>query len=320
MRAPDFWIRGGLLAWLLSPAGMVWARLAERRQRLGNPQPAEVPVICVGNLIAGGAGKTPVALSIAHRIEDSHFLSTGYGGYEAGPLRVDPMRHSFHRVGDEPLLLSGVAPCWVAKDRLAGAHAAAKDGAKCIIMDDGYQDPSLRKDVSLVVVDGHIGFGNGRCMPAGPLRETIEAGLRRATAIVMLGEDKTKALSRNPGLPVLRAKLGYEAEAPALAGQRVIAFAGIGRPNKFFHALKTLGANVVEAYAFADHHPYHPQEIGELTEKAEELGAALITTAKDIVRVPAHMRDVIGVLRMVVTWDDEDALLRLLSHATQGLR
>jgi tetraacyldisaccharide 4'-kinase len=306
------------LSWLLAPLGWGWAAGAARRQRRGRPQPASIPVVCIGNLTVGGAGKTPVALSVARRLRGAHFLSTGYGGSAIGPVKVDAHRDSYERVGDEPLLLAEIAPCWVAKDRLAGAHAAEKAGASCIVMDDGYQDPTLRKDVSLVVVDGHVGFGNGRCMPAGPLRESIAAGLRRATAVVMLGEDKRGALAYCEGLPVLYATLEPELEAAALDGQRVVAFAGIARPQKFFQTLEALGAKVVEAYAFDDHHPYHRVEIGELKAEAEKRGAALITTTKDIVRVPFHLRESIGVLRMTVTWHDEMALFKILGRAIPG--
>jgi tetraacyldisaccharide 4'-kinase len=250
---------------------------------------------------------------VAHRIAGAHFLSTGYGGSLAGPVKVDARRDTYDRVGDEALLLADIAPCWVAKDRVAGARAAARHGARCLVLDDGFQDPVLRHDIALVVVDGHVGFGNGRCMPAGPLREPIAAGLRRADAVVLLGEDRRGAVALCGDLPVLRATLEPEAEASALAGRPVIAFAGIGRPQKFFHTLEKIGADVVEAYAFDDHHPYHPHEIGELQDEAAKRGASLVTTTKDIVRVPPRLRDTIAVLRMTVTWRDEAALLRLLA-------
>jgi tetraacyldisaccharide 4'-kinase len=185
-------------------------------------------------------------------------------------------------------------------------------------MDDGYQNPSLKKDVALLVVDGHVGFGNGRCMPAGPLREPIGRALSRATAVVIVGEDRAGVAAIVAGKPILRAKLEPEAEASALAGQSVVAFAGIGRPEKFFHTIEALGANVVEAYSFPDHHAYQASEIGELVTIAETHAAALITTSKDIIRVPPHQRDRIGVLRIVVTWEDEAALLDILGPATRA--
>ncbi len=315
MRAPEFWINGGPLSVGLAPLGWLWAAGSALRGALTTPYQAPIPVVCIGNLVAGGAGKTPVARSVASRLPGAHFLSLGYGGSEQGPLLVNPNKHQPDRVGDEALLLAEVAPCWVAKDRAAGAREAARHGAACLVMDDGFQNPSLHKDVSLLVVDGHTGFGAGRCIPAGPLREPVPRGLRRATALVILGEDR-RNLARLAGeVPVLRARLEPEAEALGLAGQNVVAFAGIGRPAKFFHSLEKLGANLVEAYAFPDHYPYRPAEITELLATAEKHAAALITTTKDFVRIPAHLRDQVAVLRITVTWDDEAELMRVLAPA-----
>lgn len=317
MRAPNFWVKEGPLSLALAPLGWMWAAGSACRGLFGTSFKAPIPVVCIGNVVAGGAGKTPVALSIAHRLAGAHFLSRGYGGREEGPLLVNPKKHDHLQVGDEPLLLAEVAPCWVARDRVAGAKRAAAKGASCLILDDGFQNPSLKKDVALLVVDGHVGFGNGRCMPAGPLREPISRALARATAVVILGEDRAGVAQRVAGRPILRATLEPEAEASALAGQRVVAFAGIGRPEKFFQMLETQGATVVEAYSFPDHYPYLASEIGELITIAETHAAALITTTKDIIRVPAHQRDAIGVLRIVVTWDDETALMKILRPAVK---
>ncbi len=320
MKAPSFWTEGGLLSDLLAPVGWLWAVGSAWRAKRGvNPYRAPIPVICIGNLVAGGAGKTPVALSLAEMIPGAHFLSQGYGGSEQGPLRVDPQTHTHRQVGDEPLLLGEVAPCWVSKNRAKGAKAAAAAGAKVLIMDDGFQNPSLVKDLSIIVVDGHVGFGTGRCIPAGPLREPISWGLARAGAVVIVGEDKKNVakLARQHKVPVLRAHLEHEAEASSLAGQPVVAFAGIGRPNKFFTSLDRLGANIVEAYAFPDHHPYHPNEISELVGRATMHEAALITTAKDMVRIPPHLRGEIGVLNVIVAWEDEDAVLKVLSNVVK---
>jgi tetraacyldisaccharide 4'-kinase len=313
MRAPEFWQTGGLISGLLAPLGWLWAGGAGLRASRGGGRRAPVPVICVGNLSVGGAGKTPVAESIARLLPGAHFLSKGYGGSASGPLRVEPHRHSYRQTGDEPLLLAEVAPCWVAKDRVAGALAAAQAGARCLVLDDGFQDPSLHKDISLVVVDGHAGFGNGRCLPAGPLREPIDRGLRRADAVVLLGEDRHGVRQRVAPLPVLQAWLEPEAEAQILVGRKVVAFAGIGRPAKFFQSLERIGAQIVEGYAFPDHYPYHTSEINELTRAASHHSAFLITTAKDLVRVPANLRDQMAVLQMDVVWQDEGALLDILA-------
>jgi len=316
MKAPHFWTGGGPLSVLLAPLGWGWAAISAYQYAKVLPHKASVPVVCIGNLVAGGAGKTPVAISVAELLEGAHFLSRGYGGQAEGPLLVDFHKHEYGEVGDEPLLLAQTAPCWVAKDRVAGAKAAAKHGARCLVMDDGFQNPSLFKDISLLVVDGHVGFGSGRCMPAGPLREPLGRGLARAQAVVILGEDR-KHIARQIGnrLPILHAHLEPEAEAASLNGEEVVAFAGIGRPDKFFQTLERLGAKVIEGYRFPDHHPYHPSEIAELILEAEKRSAALITTTKDFVRIPPHQRDQIGVLRVNVAWDDEDALMRILAPA-----
>jgi len=319
MRAPSFWYRQSAISTLLAPLGWIWAAGARRRAAKLPLHRSPIPVICVGNVTVGGAGKTPISLSIAQLIPGAHFLSKGYGGTEAGPLRVEPHRHTYQQVGDEPLLLAEIAPCWVAANRIEGAEAAAAAGASCLVMDDGFQDPSLEKDISILVVDGASGFGNGHCVPAGPLREPVEQGLKRADVVVILGEDKHDIAARVGPKPVLRAWLEPEAEASVLAGRKVVAFAGIGRPAKFFHTLDTLGAHLVEAYAFPDHYPFHPQEIHELQAAAQNHHAFLVTTGKDFVRVPVGQREHIGVVQMDVAWESEKALMDALAPALGNL-
>mgnify|MGYP000638645222 CR=1 FL=1 len=193
MRAPDFWQpgKGGFAAMALAPLGRVYAAAGAARRAAARPWKAPVPVICIGNLVAGGAGKTPVALDFGKRLIDSgetvHFLSRGYGGTEKGPLRIDPAIHTCQAVGDEPLLLARLAPTWIAADRRLGCQAAVAAGAGIVIMDDGFQNPTTVKDLSVIVIDGGYGFGNGRVMPAGPLREPVAAGLKRAQAVVVIG-------------------------------------------------------------------------------------------------------------------------------------
>jgi tetraacyldisaccharide 4'-kinase len=312
MKPPGFWQTGGPVSIMLAPVGWAWAAGAAWRAGHTRPERAPLPVVCVGNLVVGGAGKTPVAKSIARRLSGANFLSRGYGGRLAGPVLVDLQRHDHLDVGDEPLLLAGVAPCWVARDRVAGARAAAAKGAKCLVMDDGFQDPSLVKDVSIVVVDGHVGFGSGRCIPAGPLRETLKRGLGRADAVVILGEDRAGVAAKVGELPILHGVLEPESESASLAGREIVAFAGIGRPKKFFHLLESRGAQVIETHAFPDHHIYTPEEIGHLITLASSKSAMLMTTTKDFVRLPAHQRNAVSVLRVSVNWQDEAALMRLL--------
>lgn len=322
MRAPEFWWaeRPGVAAALLSPAAAVWGAVTRSRMAGAAPAKVDIPVICVGNVVAGGAGKTPIAVDIAARLQVRglavHFLTRGYGGRAAGPLRVDPATHTFADVGDEALLLAARAPTWVARDRVRGARAAAKAGAQVVVMDDGFQNPSLAKDLSLVVIDGRRGFGNGRLIPAGPLRESIADALARAGGAVVMGDDARGVVSRiaaeAPGLSVLAARAVPGSEAADLAGGKVAAFAGIGDPAKFFDTLRGLGCDLVEAASFADHHPYSEAEIAGLRARAEAAGAHLVTTAKDAVRLPPGAANGVRVLTIAVEWENESALDALL--------
>ncbi|HEY4136048.1 MAG TPA: tetraacyldisaccharide 4'-kinase [Alphaproteobacteria bacterium] len=329
MRAPDFWQDGGALSVALSPLGCLHAWAGRLRRAAVTPRSAVMPVICVGNLVAGGAGKTPVALSLAAKLTARtglagrvHALTRGYGGELRGPVRVDPLVHDAWKVGDEPLLLARRLPTWVARDRVAGAAAAVASGANLLILDDGLQNPALKKDLSFVVVDGGAGFGNGRVIPAGPLREPLGDGLGRADAVVVVGEDRVKAAARiarlRPALPLFHARLVATPDsAAALAGQRLVAFAGIGRPEKFFESLRALGCELVATRAFDDHHPYDAKDVAALAALAAQQGARLVTTAKDAVRWPADAQAVAGgdiaVLDVEIAWDDEAALDMLLA-------
>jgi len=323
VRAPDFWDgqHRGLLPRLLAPLG--WAYGAATRARLSAAAPwrAPVPVLCVGNLVAGGAGKTPVVLDLGARLMERglavHFLSRGYGGRQRGPVRVDPSRHDARAVGDEALLLAARAPTWVARGRADGAQAAVAAGAEVIIMDDGFQNPSVTKDICLLVADGAYGFGNGRVIPAGPLREPVDSGLARTDGLVLIGKDEVGVAARaaqgpRPAMPVLRARIAPGPEAAALAGKPVFAFAGIGRPAKFFATLAEIGCSVVARRAFSDHYPYEAADIEHILRDARAADAVPVTTAKDAVRLPLAMRAGIEVLTITVKWDDEAALDRIL--------
>ncbi|MDE1969442.1 MAG: tetraacyldisaccharide 4'-kinase [Alphaproteobacteria bacterium] len=315
--APEFWARRGALSLLLTPLGCLYDAAGTARRALVHAYRAPVPVICVGNLVAGGAGKTPIVADLARRLTARgvavHILSRGYGGTLPGPVRVDPDRHDAAAVGDEPLMLARGTPTWVARDRAAGARAAAVAGAQAILMDDGLQNPTLAKDLSLIALDGGYGFGNRRVIPAGPLRETIAHGLARADAVVMLGGDQTGATALLDATPVLHA-----APRPAeanLAGKALVAFAGIGRPQKFFEHFAKVGARVVAARGFPDHHPYTETELMALAATAAEVGAALITTEKDWVRLAPSWRTRIRYLPLTIAWQDEAAIERLLDRA-----
>jgi tetraacyldisaccharide 4'-kinase len=324
MRAPDFWGEPpGFVSGLLAPVGAALDAASRLRRAVARPYQAPVPVICVGNLVAGGAGKTPVVLSLAERLRRHdvavHIVMRGYGGTLAGPVKVDAAAHSAAQVGDEALLGAEQAPCWVARDRAAGVRAAAASGARAVVLDDGFQNPSVAKDVSLVVVDGAYGFGNGRLLPAGPLRERIEDGLTRAGAVVLLGGDEAghPAELRGFDKPILRARL-VPVGGERFAGARVVAFAGIGRPAKFFATLRRLGAELVCERAFPDHHRFTDGEIAGLRSTAERDGAQLVTTHKDWVRLRPEQRAGIEILHVEIRWDDEPSLTSLLAPVLCG--
>ncbi len=319
--APEFWARKPTLAAdLLLPIGAAWDAAGRLRRALARPSHAPVPVICVGNLVAGGAGKTPIVIALAawlaSRAVAVHIVTRGYGGRLAGPVRVEPRRHDFAAVGDEALLLAAGAPSWVARDRSAGIAAAVEAGAAAILLDDGFQNPSVDKTLALIVVDSAYGFGNGRVMPAGPLRENLRRGLARADGVVLLtGQSETPRMppiAWADGVPIVPAALAPIA-GDRLAGTRVLAFAGIGRPEKFFATLRWLGAEFVGERKFPDHHPYSPGEIAELRRAAERERAQLVTTAKDFVRLPVAARRGIEVLEVGIDWPDPASLARLLA-------
>jgi len=325
VRAPKFWRRGGAASALLAPAGWLYGLATRLRIAAARPWRAPVKVLCVGNLVAGGAGKTPVALSLGARLKKRdvkiHFLGCGYGGETAGPLRVDAKVHDAAMVGDEALLLARHAPTWIARDRIAGVRAAAAD-ADVVILDDGLQDPSVAKDLSVLVVDGGYGFGSRRVIPAGPLREPVEAGLSRVHAVVVIGADEAgvvgDAAVRARGLPILKATVAPGPEAARLKGQPVVAFAGIGRPEKFIATLESIGCKVVSAHTFADHYRFADGDIQRLKSDARERKARLVTTEKDAVRLSAAARDGIEVLTITLAWSDEAALDRLLTPLQKG--
>jgi tetraacyldisaccharide 4'-kinase len=314
---PEFWARPGLVPDLLQPLAWAYAAAGAARHAWTAPWRAPVPVICVGNLVAGGAGKTPVVIALARRLQASgvalHLLSRGYGGSLAGPVAVDRARHGAAQVGDEALLLAAAAPSWIARDRVAGAKAAVAAGARCLLLDDGLQNPTLAKDLSLLVIDGAYGFGNGRVLPAGPLREPLDSGLARADAVVLMGEDRAGITPLLAKKPLLRARLVPE-NAAAFAGRTVIAFAGIGRPAKFFATLEGVGARLAARHAFPDHHRYHAAELRRLLSEAETAHAVLVTTAKDAVRLPAEWRGHVEVLAVTAEFDDSAALDHLIDR------
>lgn len=325
MRAPRFWsnppAHPGWQARLLSP--LAWLYAAATAHRLKRPgHAAAVPVVCVGNLGAGGAGKTPTVIALMQALVARgvavQVVSRGYGGRLAGPLRVDERRHSAAEVGDEPLLIAAFGPAIVSRDRAAGVRAAESAGAQVILLDDGFQNPTVHKSASLVVVDAVAGFGNGRCLPAGPLRERVETGLARADAVLVIGTPDERARftalwARALGdLPVFSATLEPLDTGMRWQGLRALAFAGIGRPGKFFATLRGLGADVVRTLPLDDHQPLTPALFARLQSEARSLGAQLVTTEKDAVRLPLAARRGVLTVPVRLRIDNETGLLGVL--------
>lgn len=325
LRTPRWWyMREGAPApvtrALLRPPSWLWAWATARRIARATPADPGVPVVCVGNLTVGGVGKTPVVRALALRLSGAHGLSRGYGGKLAGPVRVDPAVHTVADVGDEALMLARDFPMWVARDRAGGARAAAEAGARVVVMDDGHQNPSVRKALSLVVVDGETRrdewpFGDGGVFPAGPMREPLQAGLARADAvIVLLPADLPQAdpelLALFAGRPVLIARL--RPVGPPPSGPQ-LGFAGIGKPWKVERSLKAAGCDLVEFAPFPDHGVYEAATLRFLARRAEELGAGMVTTEKDWVRLPAEWRARVVAWPVAARFEDEAALDALLA-------
>ncbi len=328
MRAPDFWNsprqKPGFLPILLTPLAKIWQSISTRKMAAGAWGKMSVPVICVGNINVGGTGKTPTVIAIqaflAQKGLSAHIVSRGFGGSEIGPLRVDERLHTTTQVGDEPLLASAFGPVWVAKNRAAGAKQAIKNGADLILLDDGFQNPSIFKDLSIVVVDAQIGFGNGRVMPAGPLRETLKSGLLRADLIVSIGNSNAqKTMSETwpeiTGLPHVKAELQALETGMDWHGLRVIAFAGIGRPAKFFDTLKAQGAEIIATHEFADHAEYSDAVLQRLRAEAQKNRCQLVTTEKDAIRLPKYFRPEVLTLPVRLHFDNP----AILHDRLQGL-
>lgn len=322
---PRFWNkpRATVPSKLLMPLTRITRAIGILRRRVSRPLRVDVPVLCCGNLTVGGAGKTTLALDLGRRLlaqgHRPHFLTRGYGGRHKGALRVEPLLHTARDVGDEPLLLAAVAPTWVGRNRGETARLAIAAGADCLILDDGLQNHTLHQTLRIVTVDGETGFGNGQLFPAGPLRERPADGLAKADAVVMIGTDQTGLLATLPQhLPTLQATLIPGPEIRRLLGRRIVAFAGLARPEKFFTTLTDAGIQPVRCISFPDHHRYTHRDFERLATLRRNSGVTLLTTAKDAVKLPPWFRDQVTVISIELLWADPDAPTRLLARLWPG--
>lgn len=307
-RTPKFWYQyESSLSVLLRPLSWAYFWGFRIKRYMVHRWTVACPVVCVGNVVAGGAGKTPTTIALAELLKDldltPHLLTRGYGGEEQGPHLVSD-GDAASLVGDEALLLAQISPTWVSRKRFRGARAALSAGADVIIMDDGLQNFSLEKDISFLVIDGERGLGNQELIPAGPLREPLENLCQRVSAVIFVGEDYHDLKSQLSHLPLFTAHVKLVGKSwTKFQNKRVLAFAGIAHPAKFFETLRQRGCALIGQRAFPDHHPYEGKDLRPLIQRAAESKASLVTTEKDFTRIPLKYRSYVSPMPIKLVFD-----------------
>ena len=325
IRTPEFWASRGPVAIALSPFSLLWAAGSCLQRLISKPGKAALPIICVGNLTAGGTGKTPVTAFIYDQLTKLGYrpaiLMRGYGGNAEQPVWVDHSQNQANLCGDEAVMLAESRDVMVARDRLTGAAIIAASGSyDVILMDDGLQNPHIAKDFKIAIFDGSFGIGNGMLIPAGPMRIGFKTGIGDLDAVIINGPDITGIGAKlPPGLPQFSGKLRPDqCMIDSYDGAPLLGFAGIGRPKRFFETLVETGANLVHQLAFADHHPYSETDLVRLQEDASRYGAELITTHKDWVRLPVEWRNRVGFLPVTLDLDYADDLVAKIDKSIAG--
>ena len=312
--SPKFWNdESSNLVRILDPISRVYSFISNVRLNSVTPVKAEVPVVCIGNVVLGGAGKTPtvelVCNLLREKFQNPHILTAGYGGYLKNVVRVDPQLHSYLQVGDEALLSATVAPTWIGKNRVNSGKAAVLGGADVLVMDDGFQNNSIEKDLKILVIDSKQAFGNGHLFPAGPLRETAISGINKSDIVLIIGERneelESQVKSVNPDIPIFRAKMEVDNQLE-IENNRVVGFCGLGFPQKFKKTLIDCGYEVIDFVEFSDHHPYTITEIQKLINGAKSVNATLVTTMKDFVKIPAVFKNEMSVVTIKLVPENND--------------
>ena len=324
LKAPKFWYqkKDTYLSSFLYPLSLLFRFGTKIRNILSTTNKGPLPIICVGNIVVGGAGKTPVALKIGKLLIKAGykpgFISKGYAGLIKNSTLVKSW-HSARSIGDESILLSEVANTWVGVDRINSARLAKEKNSNCLIMDDGFQNPTIYKDFSIIVINASQEFGNKRVMPSGPLRESIKRGLSRSNLVIVIGDPSHELKQLIPkNIPIVKAKFEIKKENKNFKGQNIIAFAGIAYPEKFFQSLTNEGAKIFKKITFPDHHIYSENDLLSLAEIANKKKSILVSTKKDFVRIPKSFRSLVNTLEGEIVFEDEEFIVEILSNVIEN--